>query len=501
MNADTHAGLESDDQRKNKRRRGPLAPAAAAAAAVAANPATGRALLWLLVLPFGRSRAVARAVAGNPASGGRLLSSVARRSLRRGYWNVALVALEHPACPARSYRRLWRGSWSASGGWSFFPAIDAAVAVNSRASPFLWDRLEHVSPAWLRLHMAANPAAPARVINRLLGDVDPYVRRVAAAHPAASPERLRQLCADFAQPAWTLRAAATNPTCPEDLSDQLLTWLALGGAGASDPLFDPVTCSGHPGPTEQHPATWYANAARQAGAATHPLWRVRAAIPSALGRIPISTLTLLARDSRPEVRRQAARFSALPYSVLEELHADTDPSVVRLAEAALKNKAKERLPWLRSMRRLRWLPLTIVIIVTAISGLLNAHTPPSSSGLPPADISGSLPFADTITAPPGTVTVTRPVAGGGVVEAGTVAGAPQLPFVWVTAGSVPLTVTVPDAVSFGASDTAVSGPVQVGAGQHRLVVLPYDPTSIDVTVTAPKEPPAVLHIAFDSRQG
>ena len=287
----------------------------AAARGAAANPASSDAKRWMLCLLFGNTRAIAGALAGNPASRGLLLRWVVRRSLRRGHWNVGVIAAQNPACSIRLYRQLL---------WSPFPAVEAAVAANPRAASLLIDKLDGFAGASLRLFVAANPSAPPDVIDRLLADKDPYVRRVAAAHPAAPSEGLRRLCRDFSQPAWTLRAAAINPACPADLSDQVLTWLALGGAGPADLQFDPIECSGHPGSTEVNAVGWYANAARQDGAELHALWRVRAAIPSARARIPIFILTLLAADPRAEVRRQSARFRELPSPVLRELRADAD---------------------------------------------------------------------------------------------------------------------------------------------------------------------------------
>jgi hypothetical protein len=233
------------------------ARALAAARGAAANPASSDAKRWMLCLVFGNTRAIAGALAGNPASRGLLLRWVVRRSLSRGHWNVGVIAAQNPACPIRLYRRLL---------WSPFPAVEAAAAANTRAASLLIDKLDGFAGASLRLFVATNPAAPPEVIDRLLADKDPYVRRVAAAHPAAASEGLRRLCRDFSQPAWILRAAATNPACPADLSDQLLTWLALGAAGPADPHFDPIECSGHPGSTEVNPVGWYANAARQDGA-------------------------------------------------------------------------------------------------------------------------------------------------------------------------------------------------------------------------------------------
>jgi hypothetical protein len=467
------------------------ARAVAAARGAAANPASSDAKLWMLCILFGNTRAIAGALAGNPASRGVLLRWVVRRSLRRGHWNVGVIAAQHPACSIRLYRRLL---------WSPFPAVEAAAAANTRAASLLIDKLDGFAGASLRLFVATNPFAPPDLIDRLLADKDPYVRRVAAAHPAAASASLRRLCRDFSQPAWTLRAAATNPACPADLSDQLLTWLALGAAGPADPHFDPIECSGNPDSTEVNPVGWYANAARQDGAEMHALWRVRAAIPSARARIPIFILTLLAADPRAEVRRQSARFRELPSPVLRELRADADTTAARLAESALKNKPKRRirLRWARSPRRIAF---SVVLIVVAV--LVNIHTTPSSSvppllGVPSPGASASVEISDGFSVP-GTIATTRTVAGGGEIDAGTITGTssiPELPFVSVTAGTVSLTVTVPGAYTFGPSVRALSGPLTVGANQRTFLVLPADSTWVDVTVLTPGKAPVTLTLEF-----
>jgi hypothetical protein len=475
------------------------ARAAASARSAAGNPGCNRAQLWLLGLFGGNSRGIAGALAGNPATRRWLLSWITRRSLQRGHWNVVMVALEHPACSTRLYRKLL---------WSSFPAVEVAAAANPRASSALLNRLGHFTEPWLRLYMATNPSAPPEVIDLLLADRDPYVRRVAAAHSAVTVEGLRRLCADFSQPAWILRAAATNPVCPADLADQLLTWLALGGAGASDPHFDPIACTGQPDSTEGHSNVWYVNAARQEDAETHALWRVRAAIPVARQRIPIAILKLLARDPRPEVRRQSARFRALPFPVLRELVVDTDPAVARLAESALRDKPKERG---KQARRLVLRGLPIVIFVLVANSLIDSRATPSITGLSPPSAtspsissgstgySGTVQVADGISLP-AIISGTSTVGGDGKIEAGTLNGIsslPNLPFISVAAGTVSLTVTVPGAFTFGPTVTAESSPLRVGANQQTVLVLPADPTSIDVTVNAPGQASVTLAFEFD----
>jgi hypothetical protein len=439
----------------------------------------------MLCFVFSNSRAIDHALAENPATGERLLRRIAFRSLRRGHWNVAVIAAEHPRCSARIFHRLI---------WSSIPAIETAVATNARASSLLMDRLTAgYSEARLRMDFAANPEAPPELIARLLTDRDPYVRRVAAAHPAATPDGLRRLCVDLSQPAWTLRAAATNASCPPDLSDQLLTWLALGGAGASDPLFDPIACSGYPGSTDVHPPMWYANAARQDRAESHPLWRVRAAIPVARPRIPISVLRLLALDPRTEVRRQAARFPALPSATLRELRFDTDPAVARLAASALKDKRKK----LRKRLRSRPTPLSLGVPIVLSLGVM-LHQGAAAPSLPDLPAVGALEQLDDGLSLPAAIATTRTVAGGGEIDSGTLTpySLPSLPFLSVTAGTVRLTVTVPGARTTGAVVTWESGPMQVPAHHRRVVVIPTDPTSVVVTLLAPGQIPDTLLFTF-----
>jgi hypothetical protein len=410
-----------------------------------------------------------------------------------------MVALEHPACSVRLYRKLL---------WSSFPAVEVAAAAHPRASSVLMNRLGHFTEPWLRLSIATNPSAPLEAIDMLLADRDPYVRRVAAAHPLVTAEGLRRLCADFSQPAWILRAAATNPACPADLADQLLTWLALGGAGASDPHFDPIACTGQPDSTEVHASVWYANAARQEGAETHALRRVRATVPIARTRIPIAILKLLARDPRAEVRRQSARFRALPFPVLRELVVDRDPTVARLAESALRDKPKERG---KRARRLVLRGLPIVVFVLVANSWIDSRATPSITGLSapgatsPSISSGSTGYIGTVQVAdgvslPATIAGDRTVTGGGTIEAGTFIGPtnlPNLPFISVAAGTVSLDVSVPGAFTFGPSVTAASSPLRVAANQQTVLVLPADPTSINVTVDAPGQATVTLTFGFD----
>src|SRR5262249_12542434 len=132
----------------------------------------------------------------------------------------------------------------------------------------------------LRMYAAASPSLTQALADRLLADKDPYVRGVAAAHPAASAAALGQLAEGLSEPAWILRRIAANPSCPDDLSDQLLTCLSLGGAEHADPMFDPVACTGHPADTRVSEWAWYREQAQGKKAEKHALWQVRASVLS-----------------------------------------------------------------------------------------------------------------------------------------------------------------------------------------------------------------------------
>ncbi len=283
---------------------------------------------WRLAASSWFSRALARTLAANPRLPRPLLWCLA---IRR--WDVRAAVAANPRCP-----RLLLRSMARSSDW----AVRAAVAGSANAPARLLVRLIRRSPACVRLYAAANPSLTAAPADLLLADPDLYVRGVAAAHPAASAAALRRLAAGLAEPAWILRRIAANPSCPADLSDQVLTWIALGAAGRADPLFDPLACTGHPGDTGVAPTAWYLEQARGHAAEMHPLWRVRATVVRAVGRLPGQRVLPLARDPRPEVRRTIAGVHRLSLNIRLELARDADPVVARLASAALEGKKKKR---------------------------------------------------------------------------------------------------------------------------------------------------------------
>jgi hypothetical protein len=300
---------------------------AARVAAMAADPATAWIVLWLLGAWCLTSRSLARVLAGNARLPQLLLWWLAPRR-----WDVRAAVAANPRCPQMLLRLLsWSGDWAA----------DAAVAGNPAASGRVLDLMVRLSGPRERLYLAGNPSLPSALADRLLGDTDPFVRGAAAAHPAATAAALSRLADGMTEPAWIMRRIAANPSCPAGLSDQLLTWIAVGGAGNADPMFDPVECTGHPADTSVPAFSWYRDQAGRGRAEYHPLWRVRAEVLSAAGRLPRSRAEMLARDPRPEVRRTIARARRLPLGIRMELCRDADPVAVRLARAAPRADARK----------------------------------------------------------------------------------------------------------------------------------------------------------------
>lgn len=313
---------------------------------LASDPATRWLRLWWLAVRDWPRRAVMRALAANPRAPKLLLRCLSTRR-----WDVQVAVAANPRCPRRTLRAMvWAPDW----------AVRAAVAANPAATPPILDGLISGSGAHVRLYVAANPSLTGALADRLLADRDAYVRATAAAHPAASPAGLQQVAAGMSEPAWILQAIAGNPACPPELADQLLTWIALGGPGYSDPQFNPLECTGNPGDTRFEPFVWYLEQAKRPGADYHPLWQVRASVLRAQGRISTERARSLARDPRPEVRRSIAA-GQLPLAIRRELKRDADPQVAGLAAAVgTRNKKAERKQQARK--------LTPVLLRLAIPG-------------------------------------------------------------------------------------------------------------------------------------
>ncbi len=266
-----------------------------------------------------------RALAAHPLAPPRLLA----RLTRSPRWDVRAGALAHPSCPARRLRNPHTLE-----PWASREAVARSDHAPARAQEKLATDLSPV-----RLALAANPATAPEVVARLLRDHDPYVRGAAATHRAASPDALLRMSDNLAGPGWMLRGIARNPSCPPERAEEILTWLALGGAPSSALQFDPVGCNGHPGDPHVSELTWYRRQAEGLNNAEwHALWRVRAQTTSARSWIPFVTLNQLARDPRVEVRVTAARFSAMSATTLRELAWDASPAVAATAQNSLQRK-------------------------------------------------------------------------------------------------------------------------------------------------------------------
>jgi len=334
----------------------------------AADPASSSRVLWRLALLCQRP-AVHRALAANPSAPPSLLWHLAGY----GRWDARAIVALNPRCGRRVQARL-----SYAGDW----AVRAAVASNPVTHPKVLGDLVAGLDQRVSLAAATNPALPADLVDTLLKHRNVFVRGAAAANPNAPEDSLRQLAHGMDEPAWVLRAIAANPSCPPELSDQLLTWIALGGADNADPMFDPVACTGHPGDTRVAVFAWYASQARGEGTERHPLWRVRAAIGQARRTLQQPLLAQLRRDSRPEVRRSVAGFTPVPPRSVRELIGDADPGVARIA-AQVRKQNRERYRGIRAGRSWRLAPRLLPLVGLAgvvLSPVFHSATAPLPGG-------------------------------------------------------------------------------------------------------------------------
>ncbi|HEY3924613.1 MAG TPA: hypothetical protein VGL75_08620 [Acidothermaceae bacterium] len=337
----------------------------AAKVARAADPATSRRRLLAMTVFSARRTPIARALAGN-----RSTPRLCLRVFAHGPWDVAAAVAGNASTPLRVLASsfIHREAW----------AVRNALACNPSTPVAALQRLATSYEAVIRMRVAANVALPSPTVNALLQDRDVYVRAVAAGNPRASADALEQLVRPMRDPAWVLRVAASNPSCPRELADQTLTWIALGGTGNTDPSFDPLTCNGHPGDTTVSVWSWYRQAAIEGGEGSemHPLWRVRSAITSSWPRIPGRVLMTLAVDPQPEVRQSVSRFKELTFARLKHLARDVDPQVAAGAVRAIKQKRKSKTFWRRYLMR-RGFVLPLLLVGLWLPPLLSSHNDPS----------------------------------------------------------------------------------------------------------------------------
>jgi hypothetical protein len=434
----------------------------------AADPDTSGWMLWRVTVQS-RHPAICRALAANPSAPVSLLAALGWY----GRWDVAVAVARNPRCPAWTQRRL-----SHSGFW----AVRAAVAASPSSPPKVLRRLAGRHDARITMAVAANPALQADLIAALLRSPQVYVRGVAAAHPAAPADALRTLAEGMSEPAWVLRAIATNPSCPAELSDELLTWITIGGPGKTDPRFDPVQCTGFPASTETSPDVWYAEHARHADAERHPLWRVRAAVPAARKRLRLSTARELRRDPRPEVRRTVAGFTGVLPRDVREMLGDADPAVARIAarvrSANRRRFLRRRLPLY--VARLAPFGLVVGVLIPVFTSAGGTPTPPVTLSETCALTSGwltdlSRPAAARV---PGSLELPD----GGWLACGPItSAAPEA--IFMSTGSSGLTVLVADTVILPDGKTYTDAPFHLAAARKGLLSLSGDPSVVVVTIT------------------
>jgi hypothetical protein len=279
-----------------------------------------------------------------------------------------------------------------------------------------------------------------------------------------------------------LRAVATNPSCPAELSDELLTWITIGGPGKTDPHFDPVQCTGFPASTEVSPAAWYAEQARRPDAEWHPLWRVRAAVPAARKTLKLSTVRELRRDPRPEVRRTVAGFTGVLPRDVREMLGDADSAVARIAarvrSANRRRFLRRRLP--RYVARLAPFGLVVGVLIPVFTSTQGTSTPPGTLSETCASTSGWL--TDLPRSAPAQVPGSLSLPDGGWLACGPVTTAgPEA--ILVSTGSSGLTVLVADSVILPDDKTYTDVPLHIAPGRESLLSLSDTPSVVVVTIT------------------
>jgi hypothetical protein len=466
-------------------------PASASLLARAADAAAGRGVLWRVAVRGAGAPAIGRALAANPSAPPGLLWCLARF----GRWDFGVAVGRNPSCTKRVH-----GYLAFSPDW----AIQAAVASNPGAPPAVIRRLAFSVDPRIAIAAATNPSLPPDVVAAMLRSSDVYLRGVAAAHPNAPPEELRRLADGMSEPAWVLRAIAANSSCPADLSDQLLTWIALGGPGKQDPLFDPVTCTGHPAATDGAVTVWYTEAARRDGAERHPLWRVRAAVAPVRKQLPVAAVRGLRRDARAEVRRTVAGFIGVRPREVREMMGDGDPGVARIAtrvRSANRKRYRKNSAPRRRRRALRLAPLALLLCLPVIAGLFSRS---SGSGDVPSTVQcastgrwlGADTSAASVTHRPATAVGGLP--GGGWLACGLSGHGSDT--VLMSAGSTSLGFLVPSTVLLPNGQEHTDMALQIAAGHLGLFYLLGNPQQMVIAIFPGNRSSDVTMVTLDFAQ-
>jgi hypothetical protein len=429
--------------------------------ALARDPDAAPEALSDLVGRAKRAPAVLRALAANPSTPPDAL----RRLGKHGRWDVRALVAANPAADAKTLDQL-----ACDESW--------AVAVALAARPDIPARMLRGAEHWSaheRFALAGNAHVPVEALERLLADENVYVRGRAAANPSARPASLRALVQNMSEPPWVLRAVASNPAFPRDLAEELLTWIALGGTGAGDPTFDPVTCVGNPVDASTPEYFFYQHEAQQEDAQESVLFRVRASIPEANGRTPVRVIEQLACDAEASVRVVASTFAELPRGLLVELTEDADPQVASNARAALQRHralARER-RW--SDKSWTWrsaIPGAVAIAIFSLVNGFGGNGGGSSSDRMPMAIEDLLDLAppsvesDVSTDPP---PIETRLSGGARVRTGFAPNEGSAR-VWFDAGSRPLEVTELEVMTLGGRYSLPGFEIPAGGQKHLVVV-------------------------------
>jgi len=495
----TRSDLTAPDLRRMSRDSSPVVVAAAAG-----NRLCPRGVLWRLSIGFRVPAVVARAVAASPAAGAPLLHRLSQS--RR--WDVRRAVALNPGTSARTLKRLGRDGVC---------AVREAIARAPRTPPDVVAFYAVHEYVRVKFAVASRADAPTSVIDKLLQSWNEEVRGQAARHPAASTSALAALAERMEQPAWVLRNIASNPACPPSLAEELLTWLALGGA-SGNPNFDPVTCVTHPGDPVVNAWQWYRNkAAEHSEAHLHPLWRVRQSVTSSRPQIPYVMLHELARDPRADVRRTTARFDGMNKAILRELCDDEDTGTVQQATAALARRdAKDRATFgrfqLKSPQRRRQMFLAAFLAALAVAGATGVFDTTKSTTTKPLPFD-SVPFdpltvpstfTPTVTGPPPPLTneiASAELPDGGRIVVGSLPEGSQSPTGVVISddsGSV-LVVAVAVATPDAMIQLITAAPVDVTPAQPYFQYLPApalvpDALRLDVTVRSRGQSPVTVTV-------
>ena len=326
-----------------------------------------------------RSPAIARALAARPD-----LSRWSRQALSgHNRWDVRAVLAGRQDISAGDFRRLKKTT-----DW----AVLGALSANRALTAIQLAQIREPHPA-IALAKVRHTNCPTTILLNAISvwNPDPYLRAVALRHPAVDVATLQAAAEDLRAPAWVLSSIARNPSCPSDVRDGLLAWIAVGGSGSSDPMFDPVTGVGHPGDTRTDRSV----ALTALADVRSPVAIFRLAWARARSTLGLSALQMLARDPDPAVRQRAAQFTNR--LALKALAEDADASVAQQALSLLPTVPKEswraRGTAMRSLSPLLGRLAVVIVIAAGANGIGSISNPSTPDPLPRSGMDAPFPTA------------------------------------------------------------------------------------------------------------